>query len=141
MALKAKLANKPVTDDNGYVSAELICVEFQDSDENDFEQEQFCFNFNVPGSQKDILMRLWTGTKINPDKFTEGKKSNYNKLTRVCLALGLIDPASLPNVSAEECQAIDLEGLAGSKVKFKLQKSIKAKGLNVIDIDSLAMAE
>lgn len=146
MSLKAKIANKIVSDDNGLTIGEIIGIE--DIDEHTdkegkkeiFYASQFEFQIVVKGTKKDILMRFWTGQKINSEKFeVEGETSDYNRLTRFLLNMGLLDAKKLTELDKAKITELDIEldSLIGQKIEFKMSKSIKRKGLSMIDIKSI----
>lgn len=146
MALKPRLANSPIVDSNGYSTAELADITYLEEGESDYSGEQFLFDFIAPGVQRPINLKVWTGTKINPDRYqiNGSKTKEYNKLTRLCLALGLVSESDLRGIKTEE--ELDklgigerLEGLKSQQVRFKLLKTAKNRGLSQIDLDSLQL--
>lgn len=147
MPLKAKIANKIVADDNGFTIGEIIAVnEIEERTEKEGKKEvnyasQFEFLVSVDGTKKQTLLRFWTGTNINSDKFEneETGKSEYNRLTRLLLNMGLIDAKKLTELDKTNIDEseIDLESLVGQKIRFKMDKSIKRKGLSVINIGTI----
>lgn len=146
MALKPRLANSPATDSSGYCTAEIADITFLEEGESEYSGEQFLFDFIAPGTQRPINLKVWTGVKINPDRYqvNGGKTKEYNKLTRVCLALDLISESILKTVQTEadlDKLAIGekLENLKGRQIRFKLQKTAKSKGLSQIDLDTLQL--
>lgn len=144
MALKAKIANKIVADDNGYTIGEIIDInEIDEHTEKEGKKEiayssQFEFLIAVEGTKKQTLLRFWTGQNINSEQFeNEGDEtSDYNRLTRLLLNMGLLDAKKLSELDKSNSE-IDLETLRGQKIQFKMNKSIKRKGLSVIDIKSI----
>ncbi len=147
MALKAKIANKIVTDDNGLTIGEIIGVEeIEERTEKEGKKEityaaQFEFLVSVEGTKKATLLRFWTGININSDKFEneDTGTSDYNRLTRFLLNMGLLDAKKLSELDKAKIDdsEIDLESLKGQKIQFKMNKSIKRKGLSVIDIGTI----
>jgi hypothetical protein len=145
MPLKAKIANKIVADDNGYTTGEIIDInEIDEHTEKEGKKEityasQFEFLIAVDGTKKQTLLRFWTGQNINSEKFeNEGDEtSDYNRLTRFLLNMGLLDAKKLAELDKAKESEIDLEALRGRKIQFKMNKSIKRKGLSVIDIKSI----
>lgn len=147
MALKAKIANKIVADDNGYTIGEIIDInEIDEHTEKEGKKEiayssQFEFLIAVEGTKKQTLLRFWTGQNINSEQFeNEGDEtSDYNRLTRFLLNMGLLDAKKLSELDKSKLDdsEIDLETLRGQKIQFKMNKSIKRKGLSVIDIKSI----
>jgi hypothetical protein len=132
MALKAKMANKLKTDDNGYILGTITDIQFIDADESDYEREQFCFLIESEGTKKPIILKHWTGTIINGDN--QSNNGDYNKLTRLLLQLGVIDEVSLKRAykNGEEMM-VDIEELKGLAVRFKTAKSAKLRGLSQLD--------
>jgi hypothetical protein len=138
MALKAKTANKPVIDENGYVVGTIKNVleieeRVDNSDKKNKYSAQFEFIVIGEGSVKPITYRFWTGQILNSEKF--GDSQDYNRLTRLSLQLGLIQESDLDNL--EKIDMPDFEELEGLKIKFKLEKSQKSQGLSVISIPSI----
>lgn len=147
MVLKAKIANKIVSDDNGYTTGEIIDInEIDEHSEKEGKKEityssQFEFLIAVEGTKKQTLLRFWTGQNINSEQFeNEGDETtDYNRLTRFLLNMGLLDAKKLTELDKAKLEDsdIDLEVLKGQKIQFKMNKSIKRKGLSVIDIKSI----
>ena len=147
MALKAKIANKVATEKNGLTIGEIIAIEeIEEHTEKEGKKEvfyasQFEFQIAVKGTKKDILMRFWTGQNINSEKFEDEETGNsdYNRLTRFLLNMGLLDAKKLAELDKAKIveSDIDLDSLIGQKIEFKMNKSIKRKGLSVIDIKSI----
>lgn len=148
MVLKAKIANKVSVEDNGLTIGEIIAIEdIEEHTDKEGKKElfyasQFEFQIVVNGTKKDILMRFWTGQNINSEKFElEGdeKISDYNRLTRFLLNMGLLDSKKLAELDKAKIAEsdIELDSLIGQKIQFKMNKSIKRKGLSVIDIKSI----
>jgi hypothetical protein len=147
MVLKAKIANKIVADDNGYTRGEIIDInEIDEHSEKEGKKEvfyasQFEFLIKVNGTKKDTLLRFWTGQNINSEKFeVEGDETtDYNRLTRFLLNMGLLDSKKLAELDKAKIAEsdIELDSLIGQKIEFKMNKSIKRKGLSVIDIKSI----
>ena len=147
MALKAKIANKIATEENGLTIGEIIAIEeIEEHTEKEGKKEvfyasQFEFQIAVKGTKKDILMRFWTGQNINSEKFEDDDTGNsdYNRLTRFLLNMGLLDAKKLAELDKAKIAEsdIELDSLIGQKIEFKMNKSIKRKGLSVIDIKSI----
>lgn len=148
MVLKAKIANKIVADDNGYTTGEIIDINeieehtVKEGKKEIFYASQFEFLIKVVGTKKDTLLRFWTGQNINSEKFEiDGDEmlTDYNRLTRFLLNMGLLDAKKLTELDKAKLEDsdIDLEVLKGLKIQFKMNKSIKRKGLSVIDIKSI----
>lgn len=149
MPLKAKIANKIVADDSGYTTGEIIDInDIDEHSEKEGKKEisyasQFEFLIAVDGTKKQTLLRFWTGQNINSEKFeNEGDETtDYNRLTRFLLNMGLLDAKKLSELDKAKESEIDLESLRGQKIQFKMNKSIKRKGLSVIDIKSIKPIE
>lgn len=147
MPLKAKIANKIATEDNGYTIGEIVAIEeIEEHSEKEGKKEvfyasQFEFQIATKGTKKDILMRFWTGQKINSEKFEddESETSDYNRLTRFLLNMGVLDTKKLTELDKTKIDDsdIELDSLIGQKIQFKMIKSIKRKGLSIIDIKSI----
>lgn len=147
MPLKAKIANKIATEENGLTIGEIIAIEeIEEHTEKEGKKEvfytsQFEFQVKVKGTKKEILMRFWTGQNINSEKFEDDETGNsdYNRLTRFLLNMGLLDAKKLAELDKAKIAEsdIDLDSLIGQKIEFKMNKSIKRKGLSVIDIKSI----
>lgn len=134
MALKAKVANKVQVNDNGLVEGTLIQV--LETDERievekgkDIKYEsQFEFHIEVPGTQKNVIYKLWTGKNINNEKYEKPDKTvDYNKLTKLLLQLGAITESQLKDLS--KLNDFDIESVEGLKIQFELQPSKKGNGL------------
>jgi len=145
MVLKAKIANKIVADDNGYTAGEIIDInEIDEHSEKEGKKDvayssQFEFLIKVKGTKKDTLLRFWTGQNINSEKFEVDETTDYNRLTRFLLNMGLLDSKKLAELDKAKITEsdIELDSLIGQKIEFKMNKSIKRKGLSVIDIKSI----
>jgi hypothetical protein len=147
MPLKAKIANKIVADNNGYTTGEIIDInEIDEHSEKEGKKEvtyssQFEFLIKVVGTKKDTLLRFWTGQNINSEKFEVeiDETTDYNRLTRFLLNMGLLDSKKLAELDKAKIAEsdIELDSLIGQKIEFKMNKSIKRKGLSVIDIKSI----
>jgi len=144
MAIKPRQANAPVIDDLGYAHGQLADITetaYIDPKTGD-ESDQFQFDFIVEGKIKPINMKIWTGTKISPEKhdFSRSKSGDYSKLTRLCLALNLIEKDGLDDPDSIEALADSLVECKGKQVKFKLAKS-DSKSLSTIDLDSIQLVD
>lgn len=147
MPLKAKIANKVATEENGFTIGEIIAIEeIEEHTEKEgkkdvFYASQFEFQVATKGTKKDILMRFWTGQNINSEQFEDEETGNsdYNRLTRFLLNMGLLDSKKLVELDKAKIAEsdIELDSLIGQKIEFKMNKSIKRKGLSVIDIKSI----
>ncbi|MFM6153656.1 MAG: hypothetical protein ACKPE3_11755 [Sphaerospermopsis kisseleviana] len=147
MALKAKIANKPKLDDKGYCTGVIESIlDIEEREEKQGKKTikfaaQFEFIIISDGSHKPITYRFWTGQNINSEKFKneETDTKDYNRLTRVCLQLGLIKESDLSAIKDDKLP--DLEQLEGIKIKFKLEPSRKNQALQVPDISSLEIVK
>lgn len=147
MPLKAQIANKIQTDDNGYTVGEIIDInEVEERTEKEGKKEvyyapQFEFLVVVQGTKKPTLLRFWTGKKINSELFEneETGKTDYNRLTRLILNMRLIDDKKLAEYDKADVEEseVELDILKGQKIRFKMDKSIKRKGLSVINVSSI----
>lgn len=141
MPLKAKIANKAIIDESGYVEGVIVGIE--EIDEREEKQgrktvhfaEQFRFDIDSKGTSKTIRYQIWTGQNINCEKLPDGK---YNKLVRLSLQLGLFKESEL--ILGKEPDP-DYDVLIGKKVKFKLEDSIKKVGLKIPNIDTFTIVE
>lgn len=146
-ALKAKVANKPITDNSGYVKGTIKSV--LDIDERTEKQgrkevryaAQFEFNVIAEGSQKPITFKFWTGQNLNYEKFEseETGDTDYNRFTRLCLQLELIKESELKNL--DNIELPDIESVEGQIIKFKLIKSRKNPALSIPDISSIELVK
>lgn len=140
MALKARMANKLKIDDDGYVTGIITDIQFIDSNESEYEREQFCFFVECDGTKKSIVLRHWTGTVINGDKVSNN--NDYNKLTRFLLQLKVISETELEKAyKSGEDLMVDIESLKGTKIRFKPVKSAKLRGLSQLDPMTLEPVE
>ena len=116
--------------------------------------ESFALRVNVQGTQTDIPMTVWLADNVNilgqVDKDTGKKK--YNKLVKLFLVTGMLDVASISDVTAEnlvekqaEFQANVLpelwdkfEGLKGQNIRFKMAER-DAGSLGQIDLTTIEL--
>ena len=146
MAIKAKIANKAISDKSGYsigIIKEILeideRIEKQGKKEVKFAS-QFEFSIISEGSQKAIIFKMWTGQNINFQKFkNESGHEDYNRLTRLCLNLGLLKETDLTSLNDENIP--NLEDLEGKKIKFKLEPSKKNELFSLIDISSIRLID
>ena len=146
MALKAKVANKIVTDVKGFCEGTIQSIlEIDERVEREGKKDikyaaQFEFNIISNGSAKSITHKIWCGQNLNSEKFTnqDTGELDYNRLTRLCLNLGLIKESELSTIKDDE---LDLESLEGQKIKFKLEPSKKNQLFSVIDISSIQLVK
>jgi len=145
MGLRAKVANKPIIDDLGFVYgviSEVLDIperlERQGKKEVKFSS-QFQFIILSEGTQKTITFNIWVGQNINPDKFKNDDKLEYNRLTTLLLSIGFIDEKDLTNLENNPNLLKDLESLEGQKIKFKLESSKNNPSLKQPKIDSIKL--
>ena len=133
MALNPSMGNTIKLDADGYAIAELTAISKLESSESDYGKEQFLFNFSVDASRKPLTLKLWTGVTLSLDKFSFGFGfQDYNKLTRLLLELKAITKRQLIEARQEGNDIpIDLNDLMGLRIKFKPQKNIKSKELEI----------
>jgi hypothetical protein len=147
MALKAKIANKPLLDNKGYCTGVIDSVlDIEDREEKQGRKTvkyaaQFEFIISSEGSHKPITYRFWTGQNLNSEKFKNEETDSYdfNRLTRVCLQLELIKESDLASINDDKLP--DLEQIEGIKIKFKLEPSRKNRVLQVPDISTLEVVK
>ncbi len=151
-----RVANRPITDAEGFAVAVVIRAEFgkgtemvrKSKDDVDVrEYERFELELGVEGTGGVIPMTIFTGTTLNGvlDEIGKGKakKLVYNRLSAIALGLGIVEPEELEGVIEPEVvervqkSLIDLEG---QRVKFKLGK-IEGRALLVPVPDSLRLIE
>lgn len=142
MPIKAKAANRPILDNDGYVSAILADITETTFETDDSEREQLLFDFLVKGTKKQINFKLWTGLTISSDKNWvrfKNTEPEYSKLTQICLALSLFKESELIEDDSKIADSLgsQLESLKGKSVKFKLLKT--KTGLNSIDFTTLTL--
>jgi len=137
MSIRAKIANKVQTNENGLVEATVIKVlEVDERTEVVKSKEiiygaQFEYHFQSEGSQKPIIYRIWTGQCFNNEMYVKPDESkDYNSFTRLMLQLELIDESDLKTLQNHKLANFDVEAAVGLKVQFELEPSKNAKGLN-----------
>ena len=146
MAIKAKIANKAISDKSGYsigIIKEILeideRIEKQGKKEIKFEA-QFEFSIISEGTQKAIIHKIWTGQNINFQKFkNESGHEDYNRLTRLCLNIGLLKETDLASLKNDNIP--NLEDLEGKQIKFKLEPSKKNQQFSLIDISSIRLVD
>lgn len=147
MALKARVANKPICDSKGYASGTIQAIlEVEEREEKQGRKiikyaSQFEFHIASEGSHKPIVYKFWTGQNLNSEKFKNEDLDtlDYNRLTRLCLNLGLIKESELKSISDEKLP--DLETLEGYKIRFKLIASKKNSSLQAVDVSSIELVK
>jgi|688.fasta_scaffold775331_1 hypothetical protein len=146
MAIKAKIANKAISDKSGYsigIIKEILeideRIEKQGKKEIKFAA-QFEFSIISEGTQKAIIHKIWTGQNINFQKFkNESGHEDYNRLTRLCLNIGLLKETDLASLKNDNIP--NLEDLEGKQIKFKLEPSKKNQQFSLIDISSIRLVD
>lgn len=141
-----RVANKPVLDSENYATATVVRSEFgkgtetirRGKDDVDTrEYERFELEFAVDGTAGLIPMTVFTGTSLNGVLEESGrgktKKAVYNRLTTICLGLGLVKPSEVEGTIAldvvERVQDA-LVKLEGDRVRFKMGK-VEGRSLTV----------
>ena len=134
MGLKPKMSNILNLDEKGFVSAELADIVEIDAQDNKYGQEQYQFIFNCQAKVNPIQISIWTSTKLSA-----GESNDYNKLTKLLLAIGVVDEGQLPDLSDDDLESIGerLENLIGKGFKFKLSRTSERSR---IKIDSVRLA-
>jgi len=158
MALKARIANKVQANATGQIEGTLINVleideRFEDSKgnvicEEEFQElkklgkkvnyfgQQFEFQIEAIGSQKNIIYRIWTRQTFNNEKYEKADKAtDYNDFTRLMLQLQVISEADLKDL--DSLVNFDVECVQGLKIAFELEPSKKANGLSQPKLTSI----
>ena len=144
MALKAKVANKVQTTVNGLVEGTITRVleidehtEIEKGKEVKYK-EQFEFQIEAEGSQKNVTYRIWTPQSFNNEKYENpnNKTIDYNKLTRLILQLELISEADLKE-DLESLKDFDVEQCEGLKIQFELEPHKENKNFKVPKLTSI----
>lgn len=147
MAISISRVGKLIVDTEGYVIATLASIEAQDTtDEKGRERTQLEYIFKVPTTKGTSDKYLWTGLNVNPEKTyfpvdadgVVSSEGEYNKLTQLLLALGLLTDLQLH--SGEDID-IDIEGLIGKTVKFKVVPNKNKPGLSDIDLKTIRFVD
>lgn len=144
MALKAKVANKIQTNEQGLVEGTVTQVlEIDERKEIEKGKEityraQFEFQIESEGSQKAIVYRVWTRQSFDNEMYVNGSETkDYNKFTRLMLQLELIDETDLKDLQNPKLTNFNVEAAVGLKVQFELEPSKNAKGLKVPKISTI----
>ena len=131
-------ANKISKNPDGFVNGEIIAI--QEAESQYGNQLEWAIGVQT-AKGITALMRFWTGTTLNHEKNyfpTEGSKGEYNKLTQICLLLGVVSEELLTSQTAID---IDVsEALEGKKVWFKTKPSEKRRALENVDVSTLRLA-
>jgi len=144
MALKAKVANKVQTNEQGLVEGTITQVlEIDERTEIQKGKEitygaQFEFQIESEGSQKPIVYRVWTRQSFDNEMYEKADETkDYNGFTRLMLQLNLIDEADLKDLQSSKLTDFDVEAVVGLKVQFELEPSKNIKGLKVPKVTSI----
>jgi hypothetical protein len=143
MALDPKMGNALKLDADGYATGELTAITALEASDSNYDKEQYQFDFIVNASKKPLTVKLWTGVTLSGEKFSyDGKKPDYNKLTKLLLNLDVITKEQLLEAHHEGKDIpITLSKMIGTKVKFKPLKTAKSKGLSQIDLTTLSVVK
>lgn len=122
-----RAANKPVTDDEGFVTAKVTRVVFGEGTTKGKDGEVEVYDrleisLEMSGTVSPIKTTVFTGTVLNDATPGKGGKSQYNRLTRLSLALGLVKESDLKDIKPATMQACEdgLQALEGQLVSFKM---------------------
>ena len=147
-----RLANRPLLDAEGFATGIVVRSEFgqgtqtvkasrDDIDVRTYERYEL--DLAVDGTAGVIPMSLYAGVNLNGDFEMQGRgktaKRVYNRLTAICLGLGIVKAEELEGVadaSLVDRVQNDLLKLEGTKVKFQLGK-VEGRNLAVPVPDSL----
>jgi hypothetical protein len=148
MAISISRVGKLIIGDDGYVRATLASIEMQDTtDEKGRERTQLEYIFKVPTTKGTADKYLWTGLNVNsektyfpidPDTGEISATGEYNKLTQLLLALGLLTELQLH--SGEDID-IDIESLIGKEFKFQVIPNRKKPNLSDIDLRTIRFVD
>lgn len=148
MSITISRAGKLIIDEDGYVTAPLTSVEIVDHPEDsNGNRKQLKFIFEVPTNKGTSNKPLWTGVTINPEKSyypvdpETGERASlpeYNLLTQMLLALGILSEESLK--SDDEIN-FDIESLVGRIVKFHVTPSRTNPNFSDVLVKSMRFAE
>lgn len=148
MAISISRVGKLVIGEDGYVTATLASIEAQDTaDEKGRERTQLEYIFKVPTTKGTADKYLWTGLNVNPEKTYYPVDTNtgeistigeYNKLTQLLLALGILTELQLH--SGEDID-LDIESLIGKTFKFKVIPNKQKPSLSDIDLKTIRFLE
>ena len=151
-----RIANQPLTDPNGYVTATVTKAEFgkgvritkrAKDDIDDDTYDRFEIFFAVEGRTGPIEMKYYTGDQINGPK---GEKSGgkgkpkipiFNRITHLAIGFGLVTAKDMCGDITEAMRAKVEAGLlesVGKKVQFKLGR-LEGKALTVPVPDSFKL--
>lgn len=144
MALKAKIANKVISNASGLIEGTIINVlEIDERTEIEKGKEikfgaQFEFQIEVEGTQKNLVYRIWTRQTFNNEKYEKSSGvTDYNDFTRLMLQLDLIKETDLKDLKSTVLIDFDVESVQGLKISFELEPSKKNKGLTVPKLTSI----
>lgn len=144
MALKAKIANKVISNASGLIEGTIINV-LEISERTEIEKgkeikfgAQFEFQIEVEGTQKNVVYRIWTRQIFNNEKYEKSSGvTDYNDFTRLMLQLDLIKETDLKDLESTVLTNFDVESVQGLKISFELEPSKKNKGLTVPKLTSI----
>ena len=144
MTLKAKIANKVKSSQDGLVEGTIIEVlEIDERTEVSKGKEivygaQFEYQVKSEGTQKPIVYRIWTRQSFDNEMYVKADETkDYNGFTRLMLQLELIDETDLKDLQNPKLANFDVEAVIGLKVQFELEPSKNVKGLKVPKISSI----
>jgi hypothetical protein len=120
-------ANNPQLNDDGEATAKITKVQFgqgtskgADGDLETYDRLEISLEMN--GTVAPIKTVVFTGVTLNEP--TKGKKGEltYNRLTRLALALGLVEKGELKDLNDDTIKRVEdgLQALEGRLVSFKL---------------------
>jgi len=128
-----KGSNRPILDKDGYVHAFIRCISEEtiaDQETGEALYDCLVWQFEWEGTQhKEGVHKLQTGAEINPAD-EDGK---YNRLTDVCLRLGLLTKDELEDPS------VDTDNAVGLRVRYRIIRNEKKQ--YIMDADSLTLDE
>lgn len=141
-----RVANRPLLDSENFATATIVRSEFgkgvqtvrNGKDDIDTrEYERFELELAVDGTAGLIPMTVFAGSALNGIIEETGrgksKKPVYNRLTTICLCLGIVTPDEVEGIIAPEVveRVQDaLVKLEGDRVRFKLGK-VEGRALTV----------
>lgn len=142
--VKLRISNAPKSFE-GYAYGKLASVKEDILEMSDKDADVLRFTFHVEGKVKPIEMSIITGFSIGlasqqPKKAKvrgQSKEPKYNKLTRVCISLGVLKESEINNEDISDLVGERLDGIIYDCFKFKLVPQEKNPSLNTIDMDSI----
>jgi hypothetical protein len=131
-----RIANRPVLDAAGFARAVVVRSEFGEGQETvrrgkdevePVTYQRFELELQADGTTGPIKMEVFTGTVLNGPIGEKGrgkaKKPTYNRLTGLCLALGLVQAGELDGEISDDVRGrieAALLNLEGDRLKFQL---------------------